>query len=49
MPRRYWKAAGLLRLAKVSTVDEQLIDKTIGRLSTSDLEAARKAGCSDLR
>jgi hypothetical protein len=42
-----WKAAGLLhpsllRLAKVATVDEQLIDKTIGRLSTTDLEAARK-------
>ena len=43
-----WKAAGLLhpsllRLAKVATVDEQLIDKTIGRLSTRDLEAAREA------
>ena len=45
-----WKAAGLLhpsllRLAKVATVDEQLIDKTIGRLSTRDLGAARDAFC----
>jgi len=43
-----WKAAGLLhpsllRLAKVATVDQQLIDKTIGRLSARDLEAARAA------
>ena len=43
-----WETAGLLhpsllRLAKVATVDEQLIDKTIGRLSTTDLDAARKA------
>ncbi|TMA69025.1 MAG: type II toxin-antitoxin system PemK/MazF family toxin [Deltaproteobacteria bacterium] len=43
-----WKAAGLLhpsllRLAKVATVDEQLIDKTIGRFSARDLEAAREA------
>lgn len=43
-----WKAASLLhpsllRLAKVATVDEQLIDKTIGRLSTHDLGAAREA------
>ena len=43
-----WKSAGLLhpsllRLAKVATVDEQLIDQTIGRLSTNDLEATRKA------
>ena len=43
-----WKAAGLLhpsllRLAKVATIDEQLIDKIIGRLSTRDLEAAREA------
>jgi len=43
-----WKAAGLLhpsllRLAKVATVDEQLIDKTIGRLSTRDLGAGRDA------
>ena len=43
-----WKAAGLLhpsllRLAKVATVDQQLIDKTIGRLSARDVEAARAA------
>lgn len=43
-----WQAAGLLhpsllRLAKVATVDEYLIDKTIGRLSTRDLELARRA------
>ena len=43
-----WKAAGLLhpsllRLAKVATIDEQLIDKTIGRLSARDLEAVREA------
>lgn len=43
-----WKAAGLLhpsllRLAKIATVDEELIDRTIGRLSTRDLGATRKA------
>lgn len=43
-----WKAAGLLhpsllQLAKVATVDEDLMDKTIGRLSASDLDAARRA------
>ena len=43
-----WKAAGLLhpsllRLAKVATVDGQLVDKTIGRLSARDLETAREA------
>ena len=43
-----WKAAGLLhpsllRLAKVATVDEQLIEKTIGRLSARDLDVAREA------
>ena len=43
-----WKAAGLLhpsllRLAKIAIVDEQLIDKTIGRFSARDLEAARQA------
>lgn len=43
-----WKAAGLLhpsllRLAKVATVDQELLDKTIGRLSRSDLDAARAA------
>jgi mRNA interferase MazF len=45
---RDWKAAGLLhpsllRLAKVATVDEELIDTTIGRLSSPDQEAARQA------
>ena len=43
-----WKAAGLLhpsllRLAKLATIDEQLIDKTIGRLSPGDLRATRTA------
>lgn len=43
-----WKAAGLLhpsllRLAKVATVDAELIDKTIGKLSAGDLAAARRA------
>lgn len=43
-----WKAAGLLhpsllRLAKIATVDDQLIDKAIGRLSARDLKAARAA------
>jgi mRNA interferase MazF len=43
-----WKTAGLLhpsllRLVKIATVDEELIDKAIGRLSTRDLDAARAA------
>ncbi len=43
-----WKGAGLwhpslLRLAKVATVDEEVIDKTIGRLSANDLDEAREA------
>ena len=43
-----WKNAGLrhpslLRVAKIATVDEQLIEKTIGRLSSRDLTAARAA------
>lgn len=43
-----WREAGLLhpsllRLAKVATVDEELLDKAIGRLSSGDLEAAREA------
>jgi mRNA interferase MazF len=43
-----WQAAGLLhpsllRVAKVATVDEDLIEKTIGRLSPPDHEAARRA------
>jgi len=43
-----WAAAGLLhpsllRLGKVATVDEELMDKTLGRLSDDDLGAARKA------
>jgi mRNA interferase MazF len=45
-----WKVAGLLhpsllRLAKVATIDAELIDKTIGRLSARDLETARAAFC----
>jgi mRNA interferase MazF len=43
-----WEGAGLLhpsllRLAKVATVDEDLIDKVVGRLSPRDLRAARAA------
>lgn len=43
-----WKSAGLLhpsllRLAKVATVDAELIDKSIGRLSAADKAAAREA------
>ena len=43
-----WKGAGLLhpsllRLAKVATVDAELIDKVIGKLSAGDLSAARRA------
>jgi mRNA interferase MazF len=43
-----WETAGLLhpsllRLAKVATVDEELIEKTIGTLSARDMEAARGA------
>lgn len=43
-----WKASGLLhpsllRLAKVATVDEELVVKAIGRLSSSDQESARQA------
>jgi hypothetical protein len=43
-----WKTAGLLhpsllRLAKLASIDEELIDKAIGRLSARDLEAARVA------
>ena len=43
-----WKSAGLLhasllRLAKVATIDEDFIDKTIGRLSARDIAAARQA------
>lgn len=33
----------LLRLAKVATVDAELVDKTIGKLSAGDLVAARQA------
>ena len=45
---RDWKSAGLLhpsllRLAKVATVDAELIDKTIGKLSARDLKEARSA------
>ena len=43
-----WKAAGLLhpsllRMAKIATIDEDLIDKQIGRLTKKDLDAARAA------
>jgi mRNA interferase MazF len=43
-----WKAAGLLhpsllRLSKVVTVDAELIERTIGRLSAGDLDATRTA------
>jgi mRNA interferase MazF len=43
-----WQAAGLLhpsllRLAKIATIDVELIDKVVGKLSLSDLAAARNA------
>lgn len=43
-----WKASGLLypsllRLAKIATIDAELIDRPIGKLSSSDLRAARLA------
>ena len=43
-----WKGAGLLhasllRLAKVATVDESLVDKGIGHLTATDRAAARDA------
>lgn len=43
----HWKAAGLLhpsllRLAKVATIDAELIDKVVGRLSSSDLGTTRR-------
>jgi mRNA interferase MazF len=43
-----WKAAGLLhpsllRLAKIATVDQDLVDKKLGRLSERDMDAARAA------
>ncbi len=43
-----WELAGLLhpsllRMAKVATIEEDLIDKKIGHLSAADLGAARKA------
>ena len=43
-----WRSAGLLhpsllRLAKVATVDEDLVEKTIGSLSGTDTESARQA------
>lgn len=43
-----WKSAGLLhpsllRLAKVATIDEDLVDKVIGGLSSADHKSARRA------
>ncbi len=43
-----WTAAGLLhpslvRLAKVATIDAELIDRAVGRLSSRDARAARAA------
>lgn len=43
-----WQAAGLLhpsllRMAKVATVDAELVDKRIGRLAPRDQAAAREA------
>lgn len=43
-----WKKAGLLhpsllRMAKIATIDAELVDKTIGKLSTGDLRAAQQA------
>lgn len=43
-----WRDAGLLhpsllRLAKIATVDEDLIDRTIGKLTPADHELARRA------
>ncbi|MGH7859998.1 MAG: type II toxin-antitoxin system PemK/MazF family toxin [Candidatus Binatia bacterium] len=48
VPLKDWKEArllhpSLLRVAKIATVDASLIDKTIGRLSPADHEAARRA------
>ena len=43
-----WKAEGLLhpsllRLAKIATIDVELIEKTIGKFSSTDLSAAHAA------
>jgi mRNA interferase MazF len=43
-----WKGAGLLhpsllRLAKIATVDAELVDKVIGKLTSRDLGATREA------
>ncbi len=43
-----WKSAGLLhpsllRLAKVATLDAELVDRTIGTLSSTDVGATRRA------
>jgi mRNA interferase MazF len=35
--------ASVLRLAKVATIDAELVEKTIGRLSRRDLAAAKAA------
>lgn len=44
----HWREAGLLhpsllRLAKVATVDEELVEKVVGELSAKDRKAARGA------
>ncbi len=43
-----WKKAGLLhpsvlRLAKIATIDEELIDKVIGTLTATDMRASKRA------
>lgn len=43
-----WESAGLLhpsllRLSKVATIDEDLVDKVIGKLSSADHKSARRA------
>ena len=45
---RDWKSAGLLhpsllRIAKTATVDEELVERAIGKLTAADLKAARQA------
>jgi hypothetical protein len=43
----HWKESGLLhpsllRLAKDATIDAELIDRAVGKLSSSDLGTARR-------